>query len=149
MFDLGLTTTQLDRLTGQIFTHCTSEQEDGVRNPMLGSGGTDKMKLNVQEFLKHLTVVYKQAQDCSGEANSNSWAFEALDKIGRLILKTPQDLLLVDMEQAALKIQKLYRGRQTRKDMVESKSTETTSATATPKSRGKAKAKATAKAKSG
>jgi protein phosphatase len=130
MFDLGLTTTQLDRLTGQIFTHCTSEQG------AMKVEGSEKPKLNVQEFLRHLTVVYKQAQGCTGDTEGkNSWAFEALDKIGRLILKTPQDQLLLDMEQAALKIQKLYRGRQTRKDVASGES-------AAPKAKGKAKAKA-------
>lgn len=99
--------------------------------------GSEKPKLNVQEFLKHLTVVYKQAQDCSGDSKTNSWAFEALDKIGRLILKTPQDLLLVDMEQAALKIQKLYRGRATRKEVA---SGENASPKAVAKSKAKAKA---------
>jgi len=139
MFDLGLTTTQLDRLTGQIFTHCTSEQEDGGKSSMCG-GVSEKPKLNVQEFLKHLTVVYKQAQDCSGDSKTNSWAFEALDKIGRLIMKTPQDQLVVDMEQAALKIQKLYRGRQTRKEVAGGEG-------AAPKAKSKAKAKGSFKPK--
>jgi len=122
MFDLGLTTSQLDRLTGQIFTHCTSESEDGSHNPMHAEGSGEKPKVNVMEFLKHLTVVYKQAQNTlTGDAKENNWAFEALDKIGRLIVKTPQDQLVYDMEEAALKIQKLYRGRATRKEMQQSK----------------------------
>merc|ERR1719235_1661307 len=102
MFDLGLTTTQLDRLTGQIFHHCTSVEEDGTHNPMYAANqGGGAAKLNVQEFLKHLTVVYKQAQGDLGETNKDdAWAFEALDKIGRLIMKTPQDQLVNDMEQA-------------------------------------------------
>lgn len=126
MFDLGLTTTQLDRLTGQIFTHCTSVMEDGSHNPMhaeSSSGGT-AARLNVQEFLKHLTVVYKQATTSASqtEKNENAWAFEALDKIGRLIMKTPQDQLVTDMEQAALKIQKIFRGKATRKEVESCKS---------------------------
>jgi protein phosphatase len=142
MFDLGLTTTQLDRLTGQIFTHCTSESEDGSTNHPMMASGSDKVKLNVQEFLKHLTVVYKQAQGCAAdsEQQENSWAFEALDKIGRLIMKTPQDQLVADMEQAALKIQKLYRGRQTRKEVADG---------AAPKGKAKGKAKAAEKKNAG
>jgi len=129
MFDLGLTTTQLDRLTGQIFTHCTAIAEDGSHNAMCAAGGesaTGVARLNVQEFLKHLTVVYKQAQRDSSSSESqaeSAWAFEALDKIGRLIMKTPQDQLVNDMENAALRIQKLYRGRQTRKDQASGEST--------------------------
>jgi len=118
MFDLGLTTTQLDRLTGQIFAHCMSIEDDGSHNPMYAESSSGMARLNVQEFLKHLTTVYKQAKNSLGDSDKSSdWAYEALDKIGRLILKTPQDQLVTDMTQAALKIQSLYRGRATRKDM--------------------------------
>jgi len=118
MFDLGLTTTQLDRLTGQIFTHCTTVEEDGSVSPMryLPGTGNGAARLNVQEFLKHLTVVYKQTVS-HDDSKDTRWAFEAIEKIGRLIVKTPQEDLVSDMEQAAVRIQALFRGRQTRKEV--------------------------------
>lgn len=118
MFDLGLTSTQLDRLTGQIFHHCTTIAEDGGHNKMCAEstkGGV--AKLNVQEFLKHLTVVYKQTVGDSSDSESTAWAFEALDKIGRLIMKTPQDELISEMDLAAKKIQSIFRGKAARKEM--------------------------------
>jgi protein phosphatase len=125
MFDLGLTTSQLDRLTGQIFTHCTSVEEDGHKHALHAEKSGGGAKLNVQEFLKHLTVVYKQAkQDLKEEESKESkLAVEALEKIGRLIMKTPQDQLVGDMQKAALKIQSLYRGRTARKEMETAKET--------------------------
>merc|ERR1719359_1014446 len=68
-----------------------------------------------------------------GYKAESAWAFEALDKIGRLIMRTPQDALVKDMEQAALKIQSLYRGRAIRKDPGSAK---------TPSPKGKACGKA-------
>lgn len=124
MFDLGLTTTQLDRLTGQIFTHCTEDSEENAEVPeTMTHTSSQKVKFNVQDFLKHLTVVYKQAQECSGSINKEeeSWALEALDKIGRLIIRTPAEKLISDMEQAAVKIQKIYRGSASRKEAAELK----------------------------
>lgn len=125
MFNLGLTSAQLDRLTGHIFTHCTAtiNAEAGTSAESVRTN-----KVNVQDFLKHLTVVYKQSQtatDKEASGKENGWAYEAVDKIGRLILKTPQDQLMADSDitQAALKIQSLYRGREARKD-VERKKTD-------------------------
>jgi Ca2+-binding EF-hand superfamily protein len=127
MFNLGLTSSQLDRLTGHIFTHCTSSDPEPAANPAkptsrksIKSTATAGGKLHVQDFLKHLTVVYKQSQtatDKGGEADA--WAIEALERIGRLILKTPQDELIAedDVTEAALKIQALYRGMAARKDV--------------------------------
>merc|ERR1719359_2486371 len=101
MFDLGLTTTQLDRLTGQIFTHCTAESDEGAHHALHADRSGGGAKLNVQEFLKHLTVVYKQAkQEQGGDTKESALAVEALGKIGRLILKTPKDQLVTDMENA-------------------------------------------------
>lgn len=51
-----------------------------------------------------------------------------MGQIGRLILKTPKDQLVTDMENAALKIQKLYRGRACRKDMEDNPVDKTASA---------------------
>mmetsp|Transcript_90828 Transcript_90828/g.157659 ORF Transcript_90828/g.157659 Transcript_90828/m.157659 type:complete len:1000 (+) Transcript_90828:58-3057(+) len=137
MFDLGLTATQLDRLTGQIFSQVALEKES--------EGDISKVKLNVQEFLKHLTVVYKQAQDVSadsGVSDSQKWAYEALEMIGKHIIKTPAQELLSDMEQAALKIQKVFRGGASRKEVAEIKNTQDPSqreAKAAPKSKAAAR----------
>jgi protein phosphatase len=80
MFDLGLTATQLDRLTGQIFHHCTSVTDTGEHDPMAHLHDGAVAKLNVQEFLKHLTVVYKQTDTGGDSVKADAWAFEALDK---------------------------------------------------------------------
>jgi len=129
MFNLGLTSSQLDRLTGHIFTHCTKSDETEAKMSGSTEDGSNpkKTKLNVQEFLKHLTVVYKQSQTATDQSDPNrksdAWAFEAVDRIGRLILKTPPEQLIEesDITEAALKIQKLYRGMAARKDLDQSK----------------------------
>jgi len=127
MFDLGLTTSQLDRLTGQIFVHCADGADTEQEGQMIytktmtnSDGGENKIKIGVQDFLKHLTVVYKQASTVMND--DNRWAFEALDKIGRLIMKTPQDCLGAQMQEAATKIQAIYRGKHVRKEAKENPS---------------------------
>jgi protein phosphatase len=68
MFDLGLTHTQLDRLTGQLFK--------SVGDNNLG-------RLKVQEFLGRFTMVYSSS---SGK-QLPSWVLSLLEKIGKLIRK--------------------------------------------------------------
>eukprot|EP00416_Gambierdiscus_australes_P018079 CAMPEP_0171071238 /NCGR_PEP_ID=MMETSP0766_2-20121228/10208_1 /TAXON_ID=439317 /ORGANISM="Gambierdiscus australes, Strain CAWD 149" /LENGTH=1052 /DNA_ID=CAMNT_0011527771 /DNA_START=39 /DNA_END=3192 /DNA_ORIENTATION=- len=103
MFDLGLTHSQLDRLTGQIFNHATANS-------------SSKQKINVQEFLGHFTMIYKQTS-MNGE-KLESWMMQALEQIARLIIKTPADTLLTDLEHsAALMIQKVARGAAVRREV--------------------------------
>mmetsp|Transcript_54107 Transcript_54107/g.168016 ORF Transcript_54107/g.168016 Transcript_54107/m.168016 type:complete len:982 (-) Transcript_54107:109-3054(-) len=98
MFDLGLTAPQLDRLTGQIFSNMASQG---------ALGG----KINVQEFLGQFTTIYKQS---SSDQQLEGWMKEALVQLGRLIVKTPAEKLLSELEQAAVKIQRVARGKAVR-----------------------------------
>lgn len=119
MFDLGLTASQLDRLTGQIFHTCVANQEGSGDSPV-GIEHSGSVRVNVQEFLQRFTVVYKQADAVSGHSKLESWVLSALDQIGRLILRTPADQLITELEQAAMKIQKVFRGTAVRKDVHDS-----------------------------
>lgn len=94
MFDVGLTSSQLERLTGQIFNNVSTQ--NGFKG-----------KINVQEFLGHFTTIYKQA---SSDSNMEGWMQEALEQIGKLIVKTPAEKLVSGLEQAAVKIQSVARG---------------------------------------
>lgn len=106
MFDLGLTSGQTDRLTGQIFNNLSASQQS-------------QGKINVQDFLGHFTTIYKQA---SAGQKLEPWISEALEQIGRLIVKTPADKLVSDMEnQAALKIQRAARGKAARNEAARAK----------------------------
>lgn len=105
MFDLGLTGAQLDRLTGTIFRHML--QSTG---PRTGTAG----RIGVQEFLARFTLIYKQV---GTEAPSRDiWVNEAIERIGVLILRTPESVLLGDFEKAATTIQKVARGSAARRD---------------------------------
>merc|ERR1712216_307409 len=53
MFDLGLTASQMDRLTGQIFVSCVGSAE--------GKAESTNLRLKVDEFLARFTLIYKQA----------------------------------------------------------------------------------------
>jgi len=113
MFDLGLTSSQLDRLTGQIFRQASKVARDNGDNEA-------HVRMNVQEFLGHFTVVYKQASGGAGPELSD-FAKEALNAIGGLMMRTPADQLISDMEKAAVKIQKCFRGVSVRKDQKDQK----------------------------
>jgi len=106
MFDLGLTPCQIDRLTGQIFARVIE-----------GAGPThaegECVRICVSDFLNNLMVVYKKTKNMS----LPEWVVDSLDKLGRLIIKSPQEALLTDVEQAATKIQKVFRGQTARKDI--------------------------------
>eukprot|EP00927_Polykrikos_kofoidii_P046744 TRINITY_DN40881_c0_g1_i1.p1 TRINITY_DN40881_c0_g1~~TRINITY_DN40881_c0_g1_i1.p1 ORF type:complete len:1041 (-),score=232.68 TRINITY_DN40881_c0_g1_i1:75-3065(-) len=116
MFDLGLTTSQLDRLTGQIFDQVlNTRKEENAKNEGDASSGVSA-RIHVQDFLKSLTVVYKQAEGCTDGAKLEAWVVETLNKIGCLILKTPPELLVTELEKAATKIQKVFRGGKARAD---------------------------------
>merc|ERR1740121_2787218 len=90
--------------------------------------GTKALKMNVQEFLGHFTVVYKAsvmstagapgvAGEEDGQQQLESSVREALGAIGKLITKTPADDLVSEMEKAVLKVQKCFRGNTTRKEV--------------------------------
>eukprot|EP00929_Paragymnodinium_shiwhaense_P082965 TRINITY_DN43_c1_g3_i1.p1 TRINITY_DN43_c1_g3~~TRINITY_DN43_c1_g3_i1.p1 ORF type:complete len:985 (+),score=333.47 TRINITY_DN43_c1_g3_i1:104-3058(+) len=117
MFDLNLTSAQLDRITGQIFDQVIKQKNDGKCEPqsLVASGGAG-VRINVQDFLRSLSVVYKQADTaCEGDKLPKS-VTDALSSIGQLILVTPAEKLVTDLEQAATKIQSVFRGKQARKD---------------------------------
>mmetsp|Transcript_59351 Transcript_59351/g.130337 ORF Transcript_59351/g.130337 Transcript_59351/m.130337 type:complete len:1009 (-) Transcript_59351:23-3049(-) len=112
MFNLGLTGSQLDRLTGQIF----SQASRVARDHNDGKSEASSIKLNVQEFLGHFTVVYKQTGGGS-TAELSDFATEALNAIGGLMMRTPADQMVSDLEKAAVKIQKCFRGVAARKEV--------------------------------
>jgi len=115
MFDLGLTASQMDRLTGQIFVSCVGSAE--------GKAESTNLRLKVDEFLARFTLIYKQAGEIgSEEIKLEKWMLQALDQIGRMILRTPADKLVSDVEKAALAIQKNFRGHEDRKRVAELKS---------------------------
>lgn len=117
MVDLGLTPSQLDRLTGQIFHQCSTTTE---ANTMAELSADGVVRVRVQDFLNSFTVVYKQADSCTehGVPKMDQWVLDAVNQIGQLIVKTPADKLLSDLDQACLKIQKVFRGQQARKDTI-------------------------------
>lgn len=108
MFELGLTPSQLDRLTGQLFARCTSAH--GI------------IKMNVQEFLGRFTVLYAAGSSQTLPA----WVAETLQKIAQLIVRTPTSQLSGEQEmaRAATMIQKIIRGKETRKALNLSNKTE-------------------------
>jgi len=114
MFDLGLTSTQLDRLTGKFFSEIAKGAAD--------KGGESAVKMNVQDFLGRFTVVYNSSK-AAGESKIEPWIAQALGAIGRLIIKTPAEDLVSEMEKAAVKIQKCFRGTSARKEMVSKRKT--------------------------
>jgi len=111
MFDLGLTSAQITRLAGHLFTRGSQNDEE--------AGGNAK-RIKVIDFLSHFTVVYKNAAACSGaDQGFQKWMGQALQKIGTLIIRTPEAKLMSEFEQAALKIQKVARGKKARAEVAD------------------------------
>jgi protein phosphatase len=116
MFDLGLTPRQLDRLTGQIFLAVAG-------NPDLTAGReTEPVKIDVQAFLGRFCLVYKTAG-----AQLEKWMLDALDEVAKLIMRTPAQDLVSDLDKAAMTIQRNFRGSQARKEVKGLKGEPTTS----------------------
>ncbi|CAE7599047.1 unnamed protein product [Symbiodinium natans] len=69
-FDLGLSSSQIDRLLGQLFAASVV--------------AADSVRLSVQEFLGHFTTVYS----ATNNADLPRWVLDTLGQIGRLIIKT-------------------------------------------------------------
>mmetsp|Transcript_26085 Transcript_26085/g.60415 ORF Transcript_26085/g.60415 Transcript_26085/m.60415 type:complete len:909 (-) Transcript_26085:47-2773(-) len=69
-FDLGLGSSQIDRLLGQLFATSVVS--------------ADSVRLSVQEFLGHFTTVYS----ATNNADLPRWVLDTLGQIGRLIIKT-------------------------------------------------------------
>mmetsp|Transcript_15165 Transcript_15165/g.39015 ORF Transcript_15165/g.39015 Transcript_15165/m.39015 type:complete len:1020 (+) Transcript_15165:84-3143(+) len=119
MFELGLTASQLDRLTGQIFTQVLS-MDCGDKT------SEDNTRINVQDFLGNFMVIYKANLSLTGSSDDNEpklekWVQQALNAIGTHITTLPADQLITDMDKAALKIQKAFRGNAVRKEVTELK----------------------------
>jgi len=106
MFDLGLTPRQLDRLTGQIFLGVAGNQD------MASGGDSEPIKINVQSFLGRFCLVYKTAG-----AKLEKWMLDALDEVAKLIMRTPAQDLVSDLDKAAMTIQRNFRGSQARKEV--------------------------------
>mmetsp|Transcript_121267 Transcript_121267/g.288045 ORF Transcript_121267/g.288045 Transcript_121267/m.288045 type:complete len:909 (-) Transcript_121267:58-2784(-) len=69
-FNLGLSSSQIDRLLGQLFATSVV--------------AADSVRLSVQEFLGHFTTVYS----ATNNADLPRWCLDTLGQIGRLIIKT-------------------------------------------------------------
>mmetsp|Transcript_111252 Transcript_111252/g.314910 ORF Transcript_111252/g.314910 Transcript_111252/m.314910 type:complete len:1017 (+) Transcript_111252:136-3186(+) len=122
MFDLALTPAQLDRLTGQVFSYCLNSCPSSPPDGGGGQGhGGGAMRMNVEDFLGRFTLMYKTASE-GNTPELEPWMQAALNKIGRLIIQTPAEQLLSEIEEAALKIQKSFRGLQARKTVAARKS---------------------------
>lgn len=70
-FDLGLSSSQIDRLLGQLFS--TSSVITTA----------DKARMSIQDFLGHFTMVYS----ATNNADLPRWVLDTLGQIGRLIVK--------------------------------------------------------------
>lgn len=106
-FDLGLTPPQLNSLMRALFVDAKEDSKNGV------------MKIKVEDFLTRFTVVYKQAENSlvhEDEATNSEFRInqEALGKVGKLILSTPIEKCISEMESAVLKIQAVQRGKAAR-----------------------------------
>jgi len=106
-FDLGLTSPQLNSLMRALFVDAQEDGKSGV------------MKIKVENFLTRFTVVYKQAENSlvhEDEATTADFRLnqEALGKVGKLILSTPIEKCVSEMESAVLKIQAVQRGKAAR-----------------------------------
>jgi len=125
MFNLGLTSTQLDRLTGQIFSQARSRANEGNEAGSEAPPDEGAVRLNVQDFLGTFTVVYKHSSSSAGSGPTmDDFAKKALNAIGNLMLKTPADKIVSDLEKAAVKIQKCMRGNIARKEVEKKKNGE-------------------------
>lgn len=106
-FDLGLTVPQLNSLMRALFVDAKEDSKNGI------------MKIKVEDFLTRFTVVYKQAESTLVHEDEASTAehrinLEALSQVGKLILSTPIEKCISEMERAALKIQAVQRGKSAR-----------------------------------
>jgi len=70
-FDLGLSSGQIDRLLGQLFSTSVITTADSAR-------------MSIQDFLGHFTMVYS----ATNNADLPKWVLDTLGQIGRLIVKT-------------------------------------------------------------
>eukprot|EP00971_Amphidinium_carterae_P254048 5043559-Amphidinium_carterae.1 len=131
-FSLGLTDSQLDRLSAELF-HAAG-------------GASLHSRVKIQDFLKNFTVTYKQTKDAVGHEGPrlDAWVHEVLEKIAILIMKCPADKLTSDLDEAAVKIQKVFRGKEARR----AKQAGAVDDNQTPSSAAKAKAN-TAKGQGG
>ncbi|CAJ1372359.1 unnamed protein product [Effrenium voratum] len=69
-FDLGLSSSQIDRLLGQLFSTSVITTADTAR-------------MSIQDFLGHFTMVYSSTNN----ADLPKWVLDVLGQIGRLIVK--------------------------------------------------------------
>lgn len=105
MFDLGLTQPQLSSLIRSFFDNAEEGKDESVR------------KITVSDFFDRFTVVYKHAGDLTGEKAPPAWVGEAFGLVARLIIATPVDKFRTELENAALKIQKVFRGKKDRDEV--------------------------------
>eukprot|EP00928_Gymnodinium_smaydae_P063300 TRINITY_DN46929_c0_g1_i1.p1 TRINITY_DN46929_c0_g1~~TRINITY_DN46929_c0_g1_i1.p1 ORF type:complete len:983 (+),score=176.73 TRINITY_DN46929_c0_g1_i1:117-3065(+) len=112
MFDLGLTPAQLDRITGQIFDQVLrAREEEGTSS---ANQNMSTVRVDIGEFLRSLTIVYRQADESTENERLEPWLLDALTQIAQLILRTPAEEIVSEIEAAATKIQAIFRGKQTR-----------------------------------
>jgi protein phosphatase len=104
MFDLGLTHSQLDRLTGQIFLAVAGNQREQTSD-------AEPIRISSQEFFSRFCLVYKTSTELE------KWMEDALGEIAKLVSRTPAQDLVSDLDRAATAIQKTFRGSQARKEV--------------------------------